>query len=334
MTVLRFSRKKMLIPIALSALCVLCACATEIRVDGEGRPLAGEVGGPAVAGQPSTGGDQPVSGEPALSGHAVLGGELGAQEAGAWSSGGQTAGGGGVAGQAGSQATPGGLQGEAGAEAGAGAGAGVEAGAEAGAEAGLEAGGAPEDAEPPTSPLDMGAPPPLPQDMAPPLPDMSLMEPDMEPPPPMSPASLRVYTTNVENLPRTSDQCPGDWRDLYAYMSLEQKAPDLFLVQQLSGLAQLNTLIAHMNTQLGRSYAGLIAEASPTPFNSPCGAVKDQQTNAIIYDVTRFTPVGVAQVWQSYRNTGQACELNPQSRAKGIAQAFTDLQSGAQVAVA
>jgi len=157
------------------------------------------------------------------------------------------------------------------------------------------------------------------------------------PTPPVTPRALvelTVYTANVENLPTTSDQCEGDWRDLYSYMAIQASKPDVFLVQQISDATQLNQLTTHMTSVLGRPYAGVIAEASPAPFNSPCGAAKDRQTNAIVYATDRMTPSGAPFIWQSYKNVDGACVLDGLSRTRGIALMFRDTLSNEFVSVA
>ena len=64
------------------------------------------------------------------------------------------------------------------------------------------------------------------------------------------PTFLQVYGNNVENLETPSEYCKGDWKDLVHFMKLQKYAPDLFLVQQVSGRAQLNELTEFMSRNL------------------------------------------------------------------------------------
>ena len=182
----------------------------------------------------------------------------------------------------------------------------------------------PTDPTTPSDPTDPATPPDEPK------------PPDPDPPatPPRGPAQLRVYTANVENLPRTSDGCQGDWKDLFAYMQLQPNKPDILLVQQVTNLAQLGTITSYMTSKFGRTYAGLIAENDPVPFNSPCGAQKEKQTNAIIYATDRLQPIGTPTVWKSYKNVNGSCVRDGLSRTRGIASGFRDLATREAVSVA
>jgi hypothetical protein len=151
------------------------------------------------------------------------------------------------------------------------------------------------------------------------------------PPPPRGPAELVVLTANVENLPRTSDGCPGDFRDLYAYLEDEGLRPDVFFVQQLSGQAQLDELLALLSTQLQRPYAGRVAEANPTPFQSPCGAQKERQTNAVVFATDRMAVVGDPIVRPSYKNVDGTCVLDTLSRTRTLALLLRDGVTGEDV---
>lgn len=147
------------------------------------------------------------------------------------------------------------------------------------------------------------------------------------------PAFLQVYVNNVENLETPTEQCTGDWKDLF-YEMARRPSPDLFLVQQISDQAQLDLLVQHMTTVLPGAYAGIIAEVDPAPMNSPCGAPKDKQTNAIIYRTGRLTPVGSKHVWQSWAKLNDVCKRNFQARTMNVMQKFLDQRSGKTVSVA
>ncbi|HMR06958.1 MAG TPA: hypothetical protein PKA88_14335 [Polyangiaceae bacterium] len=148
-----------------------------------------------------------------------------------------------------------------------------------------------------------------------------------------SPDFLQVYVNNVENLETPADQCKGDWKDLYYYMKL-QPSPDLFLVQQISGKAQLDLLVKYMTDNLPGVFEGIIAEASPKKMNSPCGPAKDYQTNAIIYRPARLKPMGNKATWQVQSFYSGSCKTNFQSRTITVMQKFRDTIANRDVSVA
>ena len=82
---------------------------------------------------------------------------------------------------------------------------------------------------------------------------------------------MQVYANNVENLETADENCPGDWTDLIYYMRLQEYVPDLFFVQQVSDQAQLKVITDRMSNELAGSYAGVIADRSPSnPGGSDC----------------------------------------------------------------
>ncbi|MGH3713501.1 MAG: hypothetical protein ACRDT4_08600 [Micromonosporaceae bacterium] len=132
------------------------------------------------------------------------------------------------------------------------------------------------------------------------------------------PAYLQVYVNNIENLETVDAFCPGDWQDLIYYMKGYETSPDLFLVQQIANRTQLNQLVTAMTDQLAGVYAGVLAIPDPERMNSPCGAEKAQQTNAIIYRTGRFDLVSTA-TWQSDALTSTGgCANNSQDRTVNI----------------
>lgn len=149
-----------------------------------------------------------------------------------------------------------------------------------------------------------------------------------------SPEFLQVYDDNVENLELPSDlDCKGDWRDLLYSMSRADLSPDLFLVQQISNRAQLDLLTQAMSRELAGTYDGVIAEANPEPFGSPCGTPKDLQTNAIVYRTARLDPIGPKQVWKAWRMKDGECIRDPLSRTAIVMQKFHDKLANKDVAV-
>ncbi|MCY1057585.1 hypothetical protein [Nannocystis sp. SCPEA4] len=132
------------------------------------------------------------------------------------------------------------------------------------------------------------------------------------------PAFIQVYVNNIENLKIQGEQCPGDWTDLIAYMKSIEPSPDLFLVQQISDAAQLDTLVARMTDEMPGIFEGIIADADPWTQLSPCGKEKEKQTNAIIIRQGRFATVGEKHVWQSWVNKDGECVRNHQARTRNV----------------
>lgn len=133
------------------------------------------------------------------------------------------------------------------------------------------------------------------------------------------PAFVQVYDNNLENLPTVDLACPGDWQDLAYYLKRAPLKPDVFTVQQISNRTQLNTYLARLSSDLGETYAGVIADAAPAAMNSPCGAPKDHQTNAVIYRTARFTNLGLDNAtWQAQSDESGACANNDQARTKAV----------------
>lgn len=136
------------------------------------------------------------------------------------------------------------------------------------------------------------------------------------------PDFVQVYVNNVENLERVNDGCPGDWQDLVHYMGIQTLRPDIFLVQQIADQAQLDSYTSRLSSELGETYDGVIAEANPARMNSPCGAQKAHQTNAVIYRTSRFSlvsdPNASTKRWQSQAHDGSSCVNNHQARTKNV----------------
>lgn len=133
------------------------------------------------------------------------------------------------------------------------------------------------------------------------------------------PAFVQVVDNNVENLPTVDLACPGDWQDLVYYLRRAPLKPDIFIIQQISNRTQLNSYLNRLSDDLGEPYAGVIAEASPAAMNSPCGAPKDYQTNAVIFRTARFTNLGLgSRTWQAQSDETGSCANNDQARTKAV----------------
>ena len=149
-----------------------------------------------------------------------------------------------------------------------------------------------------------------------------------------NPKFLQVYVNNIENLETPTEQCPGDWQDLIAYMKTVKPAPDVFLVQQISNRQQLDVLIAEMNRMLPGKYAGFLSENQPSKQRTPCGPPKAYQTNGIIYRTARLEPRGSRHVWQSWAFRNGGCRRNFQARTKNVVSKFYDRVAKKTVTVA
>ncbi len=146
------------------------------------------------------------------------------------------------------------------------------------------------------------------------------------------PTFLQVYDNNVENLETPAEYCKGDWQDLVYFMKRQQYAPDLFLVQQVSGRAQLDQLLAFMTRNLPGRYEGVIARRAPRPFKSPCKAPKARQTNAIVYRVGRFDVQPDSKLaFRSTRRVGNRCVPDKLDRTENVLVRLTDKINGQTV---
>ena len=146
------------------------------------------------------------------------------------------------------------------------------------------------------------------------------------------PTFLQVYDNNVENLETPTEYCKGDWQDLVYFMKVQKYAPDLFLVQQVSGRAQLNQLTEFMTRNLPGTYKGVIARSNPRPFDSPCKGPKDHQTNAIVFRVGRFAvQPGSKVAFRSTRRVGKGCGPETLDRSENVLVRLTDKINGQTV---
>jgi hypothetical protein len=153
-----------------------------------------------------------------------------------------------------------------------------------------------------------------------------------------------VYNNNIENMVRTS--CYGDnWNLLFNYIKSRPLSPDIFTVQQISNIAQLNALTTRMTNELPGTYASVIAIENPGSmgYDSDCGKLKNQQTNAVIYRSDRFTLMQTTR-WRSdapenpKAGTGPCRNLEPtessQDRAHNVGIRLRDNVRGEDVSVA
>lgn len=94
-----------------------------------------------------------------------------------------------------------------------------------------------------------------------------------------------VYSNNIENM-------IYDWKDLVHSMAEAPLAPDVFLVQQLSGKADVDELAAFMTRRLGAHYTGIVAQNQPADdrFGNQVHP-KPKVTTGIIYRTSRFDVV-------------------------------------------
>lgn len=159
-----------------------------------------------------------------------------------------------------------------------------------------------------------------------------------------SPDYLVVYDNNLENmLPASCGE--GDWNRLFRYIKAQAKSPDIFTTQQISNTAQLDALTTRMSNELAGTYAGVIAVAKPGSmgYDSVCGKLKNQQTNAVIYRTDRFTYEDTAR-WRSdapdnwKKGTGGCRNLddtpNSQDRVENVAIRLYDRIAKQRVSVA
>ncbi len=146
---------------------------------------------------------------------------------------------------------------------------------------------------------------------------------------------LQVYDNNIENLETPDEYCKGDWKDLVYFMKLQTYAPDLFLVQQVSGRKQLDELTEFMSQNLPGHYEGVIARGKPRPFKSRCRGPKKLQTNAIVYRLERFdVQRGSHDTFRSTRRAGNDCVPDTLDRTENVLVRLTDKINNNQTVVA
>ena len=138
-----------------------------------------------------------------------------------------------------------------------------------------------------------------------------------------NPAFIQFYTNNVENLEQVDDPCPGDWLDLIMYMKTYALSPDIYLVQQVSGQAQIEKMAARMSTELYGEYRGIAAIDNPT--GGVCTAAGSSRSRRPdIYRPGRFTVVNQTRWRANYDKnptddvTSCANETNDRSAHLGI----------------
>lgn len=138
---------------------------------------------------------------------------------------------------------------------------------------------------------------------------------------------VKVYSANVENVLEHHEDCPGDWRELVAWIATHSM-PDVILLQQVEGSkgrGGAGTFVNRLNELTpGRPFRFVVAEESPDGTGK-CGGEKRRQTNAIVYNTdTMAGPVRVNR-WRSLHEGPDAdkeCEPNSQSRTVNLKAQF------------
>ncbi|WP_041624856.1 hypothetical protein [Stackebrandtia nassauensis] len=137
--------------------------------------------------------------------------------------------------------------------------------------------------------------------------------------------TITAYTNNIENLLTKKETCEGDWDELIYYIA-ENSTPDLFLLQQVSDMKQVNRFIEELEEHSDGNYSGLIADTEPNG-GGRCGPEKARQLNAIVWNTDSLTYVkGTRAMWQSMRENpdsgGSQCVKNDQSRTVNVKANF------------
>jgi hypothetical protein len=157
--------------------------------------------------------------------------------------------------------------------------------------------------------------------------------------------SLVVYDNNIENMLPTKCADGYEYDRFIAYLKDQPKSPDVFTVQQISNAKQLDVLTKRLSDELPGTYAGKVAIPEPGSmgYTSPCGKMKNQQTNAVVYRTDRLT-LQQATTWRSDapadpdEGTGPCRNLTPtetsQDRVENIATRLRDTVTKEDVTVA
>lgn len=156
---------------------------------------------------------------------------------------------------------------------------------------------------------------------------------------------LVVYNDNIENTLPVKCADGEEFGRFLAHLEKQGKALDVFTVQQISDDEQLAALTEQLTDRLPGTYAGRIAIPEPGSmgYDSPCGRLKNQQTNAVIYRTDRLAPVRETR-WRSDApkdpddGSGPCRNLTPtrtsQDRVHNIAVRFRDKAIGKDVTAA
>ncbi|SCK55116.1 hypothetical protein H181DRAFT_05091 [Streptomyces sp. WMMB 714] len=157
--------------------------------------------------------------------------------------------------------------------------------------------------------------------------------------------ALVVYDNNIENMLPTECADGYEFDRLIAYLKKQPESPDVLTVQQISDAEQLEALIRRLSDELPGTYAGRIAVPEPGSmgYDSPCGKLKNQQTNAVIFRTERLAPQQETD-WRSdapekpEEGSGPCRNLEPtktsQDRVHNIAVRLRDNVTGKDVTVA
>lgn len=139
---------------------------------------------------------------------------------------------------------------------------------------------------------------------------------------------LFVLANNVENLPTLLEQpeaCQADGLDLAQYLATLPRAPDLFLVQQLSDREQARQLAATLGLVTGAPYRVIIAKRQPEAWAGANCEAKRTQTNAILYREDRLSYVAHSRrVWRSKIAKAGGCATASLDRNLNVAAKFID----------
>ncbi|MET7640643.1 hypothetical protein [Streptomyces sp. NPDC005438] len=159
-------------------------------------------------------------------------------------------------------------------------------------------------------------------------------------------ASLLTLDNNIENWLPTECAEGSEYERLIAHLKKQPAGPDVFTVQQISNAEQLDTFTQRLTDELPGTYEGRIAIPEPGSMgyeDKPCGVLKNQQTNAVVYRSDRLTPQQETR-WRSDApanpkpGTGPCRNLEPtessQDRVHNLAVRFHDATADKDVTVA
>ncbi|OXM56146.1 hypothetical protein CFP71_15115 [Amycolatopsis thailandensis] len=156
---------------------------------------------------------------------------------------------------------------------------------------------------------------------------------------------LVVYDNNIENMLPASCADGYLYDRFITYLKKQPVSPDIFTVQQISDIGQLNAFTRRLSDELPGTYAGKVAIAEPGSmgYTSTCGKMKNQQTNAVIYRSDRLVYEDATR-WRSdapsnpEKGTGECRNLTPtktsQDRVHNIAVRLHDKLADKDVTIA
>jgi hypothetical protein len=139
--------------------------------------------------------------------------------------------------------------------------------------------------------------------------------------------------------PGPADDCHGDWTELIDQIASTNVAPDVVLLQQMSGKGSGTSPVETVESALTArfpqaTYNTIVAEAQPGTYPSANCPDKLHQTNGILYRTQRLDyTAGTKKTLMAMIKTAAGCKPAGLSRNLAVFAKFLDKVSGHEVAL-